>query len=244
MLNQFISDFNNEIIFICSFLFLGALILICLHLGKGYLYALMGMLAILINIYVVQSLEMFGMTTYGGNIIYGSMFLVSDVLAEHYDKKQALKGVKIGILALLVYLFFSLIFINTQPITSGAPLADIELSLKTSAAFKSIFTPAWGIVIASVTAFAISNILDVYVYDFLHKVSGKKLLWLRNNASTIISQLIDTLIFTSLAIFFGIMAWEFFWEIVLFAYVFKLIIALLDTPFLYLSYKFVRKDKR
>lgn len=219
----------NELYFFGFFFFLILLILGAFRMGKAYIYGIIAALAILMNIFILKPFEIFGLTTYGGNILYGCIFFCTDLLAEHYGKKEALKAVRIGFLTLLIYFVTSQFYLHLDTNLSLEGAASIQSALTT------IFAPAWGIVVASLSAFLISNTIDVYVYDGIHKRTGAKRLWLRNNASTFFSQLIDTITFTFVAAAFGIFDWSIVGEIIFFAYIFKILVALLDTPFLYLS---------
>ena len=198
-------------------------------MGKAYIYGIIAALAILMNVFVLKPFDIFGLTTYGGNILYGCIFFCTDLLSEHYGKKEALKAVRIGFLALFLYFMASQFYLHLDTNLS------LEGSFEIQSALTTIFSPAWGIVVASLFAFLFSNTIDVYVYDSIHKKTGSKFLWLRNNASTIFSQLVDTIIFTFIAAAFGIFDWSIVGEIIFFAYIFKILVAAFDTPFLYLS---------
>ena len=219
----------NEILFLAFFCTLASLVLVAARLGKVFLFALVGILSILMNLFVVKPFVLFGFEIYGGNAIYGCIFLATDLLAENFSKRDALKAVQVSLLSLLVYFFASFFFVHIA-VNPGA-----ESSSQIQNAFETIFAPAWQIVIASLAAFSASNFFDVHFFHFLKKKTGDKFLWLRSNLSTTVSQSIDTLVFTGLASFFGIFQWEFFWQIVGFNLLFKILIALLDTPFLYFS---------
>jgi hypothetical protein len=219
----------NELYFFGFFFFLILLILGAFRMGKAYIYGIIAVLAVLMNIFVLKPFEIFGLTTYGGNILYGCIFFCTDLLAEHYGKKEALKAVRVGFLSLLVYFVASQFYLHLE--TNFA----LEGAEAVQSALTTIFAPAWGIVVASLSAFLLSNTIDVYIYDGIHKKTGAKFLWLRNNVSTFFSQLVDTITFTFIAAAFEIFDWSIVGEIILFAYVFKIFIAALDTPFLYLS---------
>ena len=225
----------TEMIYFGFFIFLATLTLGAFRLGKEYLYGLIAALAILMNIFVLKPFEIFGFTTYGGNILYGCIFFATDLLNEHFGKKAALRGVGVGFLALAADVFSSQFYLHlpTNFSVDGAENVQNALAI--------IFTPAWGILVASLSAFAISNLLDIHVYDWIHQRTGKKLLWLRNNASTFVSQFLDTVVFSTIAAAFGIFDWKIVPEVILFAYIFKLAIAALDTPFLYLS-RLIKKN--
>ncbi len=219
----------NEILFFLFFLLVASTLLVCLRLGKTYLFAAIAALATLINIFVLKPFTLFGITTYGSNILYGCIFLATDLIAEHYGKKEALKGVGIGFLALFIY-FISSIFYLSLPVDTS-----VEGALSIQSAFETIFTPAFAIVFSSLLAFLISNTFDIHAYEWIHKRTGNKLLWLRNNASTWVSQLLDSIIFYGIGTVLGVFDPAFLLEIIAVAYVFKIGVASFDTPFIYLS---------
>jgi uncharacterized integral membrane protein (TIGR00697 family) len=219
----------NELYFFGFFFLSILLILGVFRMGKEYIYGMIAVLAVLMNIFVLKPFEIFGLTTYGGNILYGCIFFCTDLLAEHYGKKEALKAVRIGFISLILYFIASQYYLHLET------NFDIEGAEAVQSALTTIFAPAWGIVLASLSAFLISNILDVHIYDWIHKKTGSRHLWLRNNASTFFSQLVDTITFTFIAAAFGIFDWKIVGDIILFAYIFKILVAALDTPFLYLS---------
>jgi len=225
----------NELLFLTFFFGGASLVLLAAKMGKEFLFALVALLSILMNIFVVKPFEIFGFAVYGGNEIYGLIFLATDLLAENFGKKEARRAVEIGICSLLIYFFAATFFVKIAPNLSAQNGAEIQTS------FENIFAPAWQIVVASIAAFSISNFFDVEFFHFLKNKTAGKFLWLRSNLSTFVSQTIDTFIFTTLASVFGIFSWEFFWGIVIFNLIFKIIIALLDTPFLYLSKIVLRK---
>ena len=99
---------------------------------------------------------------------------------------------------------------------------------------KAIFGLMPRIVAASLVAYLISQHHDVWAFHFWKGVTRGRWLWLRNNLSTMVSQLLDTTVFTFLA-FWGIFPWPVFWQIFITTYIFKWLIALIDTPFLYFA---------
>lgn len=226
----------NELLFFGYFVFLASLLLVSLHFGKVYLFATIAALSVLMNIMVNKPYELFGLTTYGGNAIYGCIFFAADLLTEYYGRKEALKAVRVGFLSLFLFWITSLVYTHLQVDLSAEGAATVENAIQT------LFSPAFGIVVASISAFIISSTLDIYIYSFLHKKTGERFLWLRNNVSTLFSQFIDTAIFSVIAALFGIFDWSILWEVILFAYLFKAIISILETPFLYLSKYIPQRD--
>ncbi|AGK60808.1 conserved hypothetical integral membrane protein [Archaeoglobus sulfaticallidus PM70-1] len=199
--------------------------------GKSGLYAWTAMAIIIANIQVMKTIKFFGLVTAMGNIIYGSTFLVTDILCENYGKESARKAVMIG--------FFTLIFTTIIMQLCLAFIPDQSDTL--SPALEQIFSLLPRITVASLTAYIISQFHDVWAFDFWKRKTKGKHLWLRNNASTMVSQLIDNAVFTWIAfVGFGIFweqvfPWEVIAEIFITSYIMKFIVAVLDTPFVYLS---------
>ena len=154
------------------------------------------------------------------------MFLVTDILNENHSKKDAQKAVWIG--------FFVLISLTIimQMTLQFIPDASDELSPHLSA----IFSVMPRIAFASLTAYLISQNHDVWIYAKMKKKQKEKRLWLRNNLSTITSQLLDNIIFTLIA-FVGVFTWDIIVQIFVTSLILKVIVAACDTPFIYLSRK-------
>ncbi len=226
----------NEILFLSSVVFfLLAVVLMYRCFGCAGLYAYVGFATILANIQVCKSIELFGLSTTAGAVLYASTFLCTDILSENYGKKAAAKAVWIGVVVNLIWLFGTQITLGFE-----ASAADyVQPSLQV------IFGMVPRISCASLLAYIISQRVDVFLYHLIWKKTGneKRGLWLRNNGSTMVSQLFDTAIFTTVA-FAGTMPSDVFWQIMFTTYLFKAIIALCDTPFAYLARKIKSADER
>ncbi|MBN2524367.1 MAG: queuosine precursor transporter [Bacteroidales bacterium] len=195
---------------------------------------------IVANIQVVQTIKLFGLTATLGNIVYATSFLVTDILSELYGKKEANKAVWMGffsVIAMTVLMNLALFF---------KPLEGDDFSLLTYKSLDTIFSLMPRIVLASLLAYLISQHHDVWAYHlWKNKFPGIKKIWLRNNLSTMISQLLDSLIFTFVA-FYGTFELKILGEIFITTYVLKWIVALADTPFIYWAIKIkplVNNDK-
>jgi uncharacterized integral membrane protein (TIGR00697 family) len=186
---------------------------------------------IVANIQVVQTIKLFGLTATLGNIVYATSFLVTDILSELYGKKEANKAVWMGffsVIAMTVLMNLALFF---------KPLEGDDFSLLTYKSLDTIFSLMPRIVLASLLAYLISQHHDVWAYHlWKNKFPGIKKIWLRNNLSTMISQLLDSLIFTFVA-FYGTFELKILGEIFITTYVLKWIVALADTPFIYWAIK-------
>jgi uncharacterized integral membrane protein (TIGR00697 family) len=194
--------------------------------GKTGLYIWTATAVILANIQVMKTIQIFGLVTALGTVIYSSLFLVTDILNENYSKKEAQKAVWIGFFVLItttIVMQITLYFIPDE--------SDL-LSEHITAIFS--FLPR--IAFASLIAYIISQTHDVWFFAKLKKKHKKKYLWLRNNLSTLTSQLIDNTIFTLIA-FVGVFSFEIIVQIFLVSMVMKIIVGVCDTPFVYWARK-------
>lgn len=190
---------------------------------KAGLFAWIALASILANIQVTKTIEMFGLVTTLGNIIYGSSFLATDILNECYSEKDAKRGVYIGIFSIIMTTIIMTICLSFTPHSSDLASKSLDV----------IFSFLPRITLASVLAYVISQNFDVWFYDFLKRKYPSSL-WLRNNLSTMTSQLIDNVIFTLIA-FWGLFEWEIIIQIFIATYIMKVLVALFDTPVIYLA---------
>ena len=167
-----------------------------------------------------------------GLLPYPITFLITDILSEIYGKRKANQVVIAGIFASLFSL--GIIFVGKHaPATSWSPVNDDTFNL--------VFGAAPLAVLASMLAYLFAQFVDIRVYHFWKKYTNGKHLWLRNNFSTFSSQIIDTLTVLVLLCSFGIVSWSQFLGLLISGVVFKVFIALLDTPFLYITVYWFRK---
>ena len=220
---------SNELIFIVTvLLYLGSVLLLYKVFGKNglFIFAVFGTL--LGNIAVCKCVDIFGVSTTAGNVLYASTFLVTDILSEKYGKKEASKAVAYSFSIMVLWL------IGTQMIMIFEPNANDYIN----GSLQVVFGLVPRITIASLIGFLVSQNFDVYLYHRIWKKTGNdtKGLWLRNNGSTLTSQALDTIIFTTIA-FWGVYPTKVFLSILISTYLFKAVVAVLDTPFMYLARK-------
>ncbi len=220
---------SNEAIFLLTVLFyLGCVPVLYRLFGKTGLFAFSVFGTLLGNIAVCKTIDLFGISTTAGNVLYASTFLVTDILSENHGKKEAAKAVRCSFAAMLLWIA------GTQLILLFTPNGNDFIS----PSLNTVFGLVPRISLASIAGYLLSQNIDVFLYHFLWEKtgSGRAKLWLRNNGSTLISQAIDTVVFTTLA-FYGTYPTEVFLSILLSTYFFKAVVALLDTPFAYLARK-------
>ena len=183
----------------------------------------------LANIEVLLLVNAFGVEMTLGNILFASTFLITDILSENHGRKDANKAVIISTLC-------SVMFIATSAICL---LYDLSANDWAGASFRTIFSSTPRIVCASFAVYLISQLTDVWLYHrwwaWCRKRFGdsRKGLWIRNNGSTMISQLLNTLLYTFFA-FYGTYSTGTLVSIFLSSYIIYFIISILDTPIVYL----------
>ena len=196
-------------------------VLLAFRLGKVWLVGIICANVILMNIFVVKGMYLFGLAATGGNVLYASIFLATDLLCEHYGKKEAMRAVRIGFFVSIFFLIMSQFILRFIP-------ADYDFA---QGAMKTLFTLTPRIVLGSMAAYLVSQHLDVWLFNKIKEKTQGRMLWLRNNGSTFVSQLVDSAIFTVIA-FAGVYP---LLELIVFTYIIKIIVAVLDTPFMYFS---------
>jgi len=211
-----------------------ALFLICYRIfGKQGLYAWVGVATVLANIQVVKTIDMFGLVMTLGNTMYGTIYLTTDLLNEKYGEKDAKKAVWFGFFTLIMTIIIMQMAMVFKPQESDIGQSSLE----------TIFGLLPRIALGSLTAYLISQFLDVRIYTYLKKVfSARNQLWIRNNGSTGISQLVDSFVFCSIA-FGGVYDWNVWIQIFLTTYGIKFVISVASTPVLYIARNFAKKPE-
>mgnify|MGYP003297088482 CR=1 FL=1 len=211
----------NEFLFFITIIvsFFGVILAFRLWDRRG-LFVWVGFATIIANIEVSKCVDIFGMSMTLGNVVYGSTFLCTDIISELYGGKESRKAVKMGFFALVTFVVlsqFSLLFRpNEYDQVSGAMHTLLSSTPRTC--------------LASLTAYFISNTMDTYLYDWIGKHTRR--IWIKNNASTFTSQLVDSILFTELA-FAGTFPQNVVLELIVTTYAAKGIVAICDTPFVY-----------
>ena len=167
-----------------------------------------------------------------GILPYPITFLITDLISEIYGKKKANQVVISGIFA-SIFSMGIVFFANYVPALDNSPIND--------AIFSQVFALSPIAVLASMIAYLMAQFVDIKVYHFWKNKTQGRMLWLRNNFSTFSSQFIDTFLVIGLLCLFGILDWKLFWGLVLSGFLFKILVALFDTPFLYLFVGIFRK---
>ena len=158
-----------------------------------------------------------------GILPYPITFLVTDLISELYGQKKANLVVIAGFFASMVVLLF---------LWLGGQFNAIPDSIVTDEVYNSVFRNAWRIIAASMVAYLFAQVVDVRIFHFWKKLTNGKHLWLRNNASTVVSQLLDTILVICI-LFFGVWGTDQIFSAIIDGWTFKMLMALIDTPIIY-----------
>ena len=229
----------NELLLIGSlFLVYGAVLIAYRLFGKAGLYTFSAVATILANIEALLLIDAFGMEQTLGNVLFAATFLITDILSENESKRDAGKAVSLGVFAsAMMFLITQYWFLYTP---AGSDWARDPLQM--------IFSTTPRMVLASMLGYIISQTFDVWLYhkwwDFTTKRFGDahRFLWLRNNGSTLISQIVNTVVFT-LTAFAGRYSTSLLLSIMASSYVIYIFTSLLDTPMVYLARKLKESGK-
>ena len=217
---------NEFLLIVEAVAMFSALLLMKRLFGKAGLFVWIGLASMLANIQTVKSIALFGVSSVAGTVLFASVFLATDLLRECYGKEDAKKGVWVGVASILVFLLSMQIALLYVP-------SELDIAQES---FVTLFSLSPRICLASLIMFAIANLLDVAVYDKLHeKFDGKKM-WLRNNVSTMLCNCLENFGFAFLA-FVGVYPIEEVAMIAVTTCAIEVVVALLDTPFLYIGKK-------
>ena len=229
----------NEMLLIFAVIVLYGSLLVWYKLfGRSGLYCFTVFATIAANIEVLLLVDAFGMEMTLGNVLFATTFLATDILSENEGKRAAQKAVVVGIATSVLFIIVTQSWLLYQPSVNdwAAP------------AIREIFATTPRIMLASLLVYAISQMFDVWMYHFWWKLTAKKtgdsrrFLWLRNNGSTMLSQLVNAVLYTAFA-FWGVFPFETLVSITISSYVIFLVLALVDTPIVYFARRMHEKKQ-
>lgn len=219
----------NELILLISLAGIFGCVLLTLRVfGRTGLYVFSAIATILANIEVMILVDAFGMEMTLGNILFASTFLVTDILSELYGKKSAQKAVNLGIAGSVFFLLVSQSWLLYLPSASDWAMPSM----------RALFTNTPRLLLASLLVYALTQTFDVWLYHrwwaFTTQRFGDsdRFLWVRNNGSTLVSQLLNTLLYSIFA-FAGVYPLNTLISIVLSSYIIFVFTSLADTPVIY-----------
>lgn len=222
---------KNELLLLGSVIVIYGAVLVAYRLfGKIGMYVMTVIATILANIEVLMLVDGFGMEQTLGNVMFASTYLVTDILSENEGKKSASRAVWLGVFTSVIMLLFTQYWLLYTPASDDWAREHIT----------AIFSTTPRLLAASFIGYVISQRFDVWLYhkwwDFTVKKTGdnKRFLWLRNNGSTLVSQIINTIIFSFVA-FAGWYDTKTLISVMLSSYVIFIFTSLLDTPIVYIA---------
>lgn len=230
---------NNELLLIVSVLLIyGALIGWFWLFGKGGLISFTVLTTIAANIEVLILIRAFGLDQTLGNVMFASSFLATDILSELYGKEDAKKAVRVGIATSITFILFTQFWFLYTP-------SDGDFAMEH---LKAIFSSTPRMMTASLLVYAIVQRFDVWAYHMFWKMTEKasgdrrRYLWIRNNGSTLVSQLLNAILFTVFA-FIGTYDTRTLISIIASSYIVFIFTSLADTPMIYFARVLFEKGK-
>ena len=192
---------------------------------KEGLFVWIGISTIISNILICKSVDILGYTTSLGNVLFASNFLATDIMTEKYGAKESKKAIVLGVFSQIVFLIIISLALRYIP----SSIDQVNDSM------EKLFSINIRVSISSIIMYYLSNMLDIYIFEKIKNKFPNKL-WIRNNISTIISNCLENYLFTTMA-FLGIYDFGTIISIATFSSVLEIILAILDTPFIYFAIK-------
>ena len=215
----------NEVLFFASILLYFSLMLLAYRLfGKQGLFVWICFVIILANIEAIKLVTFFGFSVTLGNVLYASTFLATDIISEKYGKDEANKTINMGFFAMIVFIIFSQFVLLFTPDTG-----DFAHS-----AMETLFMLTPRVCLGSIVTYIVMQKLDIFLFHKIRNKTNGKHLWLRNCVATMTSQFFDSIVFNCIA-FYGVYDNKTLISIIMLTYLLKFIIAVLDTPFVYIA---------
>lgn len=224
----------NELFGVATFLVTFILMVAMYRMfGKQGLLAWVAIGTIIANIQVIKTVEIFGISATLGNVMFASIYLATDILNDIYGRKVAKRAVWLGFSSTFVMIIIMQMSLHFIP----APEDTAQN------AFHAIFDVVPRIALGSIVAYIIGQHVDVFIFSLIKKLfSSDKTFIIRAYGSTIISSIIDTALFVSIA-FIGSLPGMAVFEIFITTYVLKLVSTIFNVPFGYIAKSFYRKGK-
>ena len=217
---------SNELLFLAVTIIELIFVLLAWRMGKEWVFVVIAVNIVLVSTFAGKLIPIFGFVTNVSNPFYAGIFIATDILAEHHGKRTAYKSIWLGFIGLLLFIVMGQLVLQFSTVTDSQVVSD---------AMTTLFSAVPRIAAASFIAYLIAQMLDVWIFHKIRERTNGKNLWLRNNISTAVSQFIDSVVFFGLA-FGGVVPFPVLINIILTGYAVKLLVAVLDTPVIYLSY--------
>lgn len=222
----------NEVLFFI-FLFGGlSLALLASYFGRAFLYTLIVIFTLYIGVTEHKMIEVFSLPVTFGAIFYGIIFFCTDILTERYGTRAGYSAVRYGVISMLIFqiLMQLTLLANTYPQSEAF-----------ASALDAVFSYPTRVLVAGLVAYGVSQTFDIWLYQKIREKTEGQHLWIRNNASTMVSQIFASFLFAFLA-FFG--TGEDWIGLAFASYGIRILVAVIDTPFMYISTLISPRDFR
>lgn len=217
----------NEVMLFVEVAAVFSMVLVCSKLFKKEgVIAWVAIATVLANIITAKNAMIFGLSTAIGTVMFASTFLATDILTECYSKEDAQKAVKLGLFADVVLIIATQIALRYIP-------SEFDYAHD---AMQTLFSLNLRISIASAVMYYIANMSDIFLFSKIKEATNGDMLWLRNNVATIVCNCLENFGFIWLA-FVGIYDLKTIFTIAISTSIIEAVVAVLDTPFLYIARK-------
>ncbi len=226
----------NELIFIGYIVIVSVASLIAARFGKEALTALISVEALLLNIFVLKQISLFGLTATAADALAVGSSLALNLLQEQYDKQTAQKAIWISFFCALFYTIILLLHIAYTPAATDSA-SDL---------FRALLLPTPRIILASLSVYVLVQNIDAFLYGYLKKNYSHISFVIRNYTSLLVSQLIDTVLFTFLGLWGineGFSDLRTLVDIMIVSYTLKVIIIVIAVPFVRFVQQFIATAK-
>ncbi|GAB4280805.1 MAG TPA: hypothetical protein DIU37_01335 [Opitutae bacterium] len=228
----------------------GCMLLFLRLFGAVGIYAYITVMIVAANLEVLKAVKLpfFDDPVALGTVVFSSIYLGTDILAEYYGPKIARKAVWLGFASYTLMIAIMMLALGLKPLTMAQAGSEWAWAVENHDHLMALFNPAPALLVAGMISYLFSQLYDVWIFHFLKCLTRNRWLWLRNNASTMMSALLDNIIFS-------ILAWRILsedpmpWPVLIFTYILgtyalRVIVALLDTPIIYLARYFLPEEDR
>ena len=222
--------FENEALFIVTlFVTMSLCYLVFRFFGRIGLIAWIAFAVILANLEVLKVVDLFGIETCLGNILFGTIYLAMDVLVECYGRQTATRALYAGFVVFAVFTLLTQLDIMFIPTESDF----------ISPAFQQLFEMVPRMCLASIASYLIGNFIDIRLYAWFQRRQGEKRMWLRSNATKLFVQFLDNVILFMIA-YVGVYDLSLIITLSITAWIVEFIVTVCDTPFMYLCRQHAR----
>lgn len=219
----------NELYFFLDIFVIIVFVFLALKLNKNYLIALIIIQSLIANLFVVKQITLFNQMVTASDIFIVGIILSENLLQEYFGKKEARKAIFLSFFSLLFFLVVSKIHMLYIPNKFD----------NTNEAFRFILKNNIRIILSSIFVFFLVQRVDIFIFGFLKKIFNERFLSFRLFLSNVLSQLIDTVLFSFIALY-GVMGKIF--DVMLFSFLIKVIIISIIAPFMSFTKKIIRKE--